>query len=166
MTVNSHAIYVPFLKEGEAVNRDKTQSSPACLTNGYLVPTPENLVTLIIRNGTHTSDLIKQAIETTASWIKQENIAETERAIQEEVFDANSSIPPVYKEAIQSQGNGSSNNGNGGYSRNGQSHYPNNSNGYSYNNGNGHSPNNGNGYAPQTTNSPTATEGNLDFIPF
>ncbi len=154
----SHAVYVPYLKEGEAFNRDKTQSSPACLTEGYLEPIPENLVTLIIKNATYTSDLIKQAIEATADWIKHESIAETERTIQEEVFDANSSIPPVYKEAIQSQGNGKSNNGNGGYSRNGQSHYPNNSNGYSSNNENG--------YTSQITNSPTAVEGNLDSIPF
>ena len=78
MTVKSHVVYVPFLKEGEAFNRNKTQSSPACLTDGYLAPTPENLTTLIIRNGTHTSDLIKQAIEKTSDWIKHENITETE----------------------------------------------------------------------------------------
>ena len=146
----SHAVYIPFLREGEAFNRDKTQSSPACLTDGYLVPTPENLVTLIIRNATYTSDLIKQGIKATADWIKHESIAETEQTIQEEVFDVNSSIPPVYKEAIQSQANGTSNNGNGGYSRNGQSHYP----------------NNGNGYAPQTPNILPTVEDNLDSIPF
>ncbi len=150
MTVNSHTVYVPYLNEGEAFNRDKSQSSPACLTDGYLEPNGNNLATLIIRNGTHTSDLIKQAIEKTSDWIKYENIAETERTTQEEVVDAKSTIFPVNQEAINAPTNVTSHNGNGRYSHNGNGHYP----------------NNGNSYSPQTTNIPTASENNLDNVPF
>ncbi len=66
----SHAVYVPKMVKGMAVSRNNGQSSPACLTEGFLEPTLENFTSLIIRNGSEVSSQIKDAIESTKNWIK------------------------------------------------------------------------------------------------
>ncbi|MGK7917510.1 MAG: hypothetical protein AB4038_18525, partial [Prochloraceae cyanobacterium] len=49
---------------------------------------------------------------TPADWLQHDRIAATDRTIQEAVFDDNSTSPPVYKEAINSQANRTFHNGN------------------------------------------------------
>ncbi len=70
----THAVYLPKLIKGKAVNKTSGQSSPACLTEGYCVPTPDNFASLIVKNGTKLSDRIKEALELTSGWINISNI--------------------------------------------------------------------------------------------
>ena len=69
----AHAIYQPTLIRKKATSSTNGQSSFAVMTDSFVKPTKDNFGSLIIKNGSATSDRIKQMIETTRSWLKTDS---------------------------------------------------------------------------------------------
>ena len=66
----AHAIYQPQLVRKKATSSVNGQSSFAVMTDSFIEPNKDNFNSMIIKNGSVTSNKIKQAIETTKSWLK------------------------------------------------------------------------------------------------
>ncbi|MEM6613947.1 MAG: DUF5895 domain-containing protein [Cyanobacteria bacterium P01_C01_bin.72] len=68
----AHAIYQPQFIRQRVTSGTNGQSSFAVTTESFTVPSNENFGQMIIRNGSPTSDRIKELIVSTKSWLKDE----------------------------------------------------------------------------------------------
>ncbi|WP_036487188.1 DUF5895 domain-containing protein [Myxosarcina sp. GI1] len=96
----AHAVYQPTLVREKVTSSVNGKSSYAVITKSFVEPTKNNFGSLIIKNGSQTSDRIKQLIETTKSWLKTESVeAEEEKTEGEEseqdVVETELSADPV-----------------------------------------------------------------------
>ena len=72
----AHAVYQPTLVRKKATSSVNGQSSWAVMTNSFIEPNKDNFGSLIIKNGSETSNKIKELIETTRSWLKSSAVEE------------------------------------------------------------------------------------------
>ena len=71
-TFYAHAVYCPSFVREKATSSYNGQSSFAVQTESFIEPNQENFASLIIKNGSPTSDKIKELIDSTRSWLKTE----------------------------------------------------------------------------------------------
>ena len=74
----AHAVYQPHLVRKKATSSINGQSSWAVMTDSFIQPTKDNFAQMIIKNGSVTSNKIKEAIETTKSWLKFEAVTDND----------------------------------------------------------------------------------------
>lgn len=76
----AHAIYKPIFAEKEAKSRLTGECSDVCMTVGFVRPTRENFLDLVIRKNKdqELSDRILEQVEKTKVWIKFEQISKEE----------------------------------------------------------------------------------------
>ena len=89
----AHAIYVPKLAEKEAKSKLTGESSEVCMTVGFLKPTKNNFLDLIIskKANQELSDRILEQVERTKGWV---NIAKMDNIEKDaSFFEAYSSDP-------------------------------------------------------------------------
>ena len=72
----AHGVYQPMLTRQKATSSVNGQSSFAVMTDRFIEPTKDNFTSLIIKNGSETSNQIKEFIETTKPWLKTETVPE------------------------------------------------------------------------------------------
>ena len=70
----AHAIYQPTLVRKKATSSQNGQSSFAVMTDSFIEPTVNNFASLIIKNGSSVSNKIKEFMQSTQSWLK-DNLA-------------------------------------------------------------------------------------------
>ena len=71
----AHGVYQPTLTRQKATSSINGQSSFAVMTDSFVEPTTANFGSLIIKNGTETSNKIKELIETTKPWLQIEAVS-------------------------------------------------------------------------------------------
>lgn len=81
----AHAVYQPTLVREKATSSVNGKSSYAVMTKSFVEPTRDNFTSSIVKNGSSTSDRIKQLIETTKSWLKTESVEIEEKTESEEL---------------------------------------------------------------------------------
>lgn len=96
----AHAVYQPMLVRDKATSSVNGQSSYAVMTKSFVEPTKDNFTSLIIKNGSSTSERIKQLIETTKSWLKTDLVeAEEEKTesqeLEQDVVETDLSADPI-----------------------------------------------------------------------
>ena len=94
----AHAVYQPTLTRQKAVSTVNGQSSFAVMTDSFIEPTKDNFASLIIRNGSTTSDRIKEFIETTSPWLKTQTV----EPVRDEI-EASSDIDLVEQDVVQTR---------------------------------------------------------------
>lgn len=70
----AHGIYKPNFMRKKAISRKNGQSSFTVLTESFIVPNKDNFPQLIVKNGSETSEKIKQFMVETESWIEFNNL--------------------------------------------------------------------------------------------
>jgi len=70
----AHAIYQPQLVRRKVTSNANGQSSLAVVTEDFIAPTQDNFASMIIKNGSSTSDRIKKFIASTQSWLKTDAV--------------------------------------------------------------------------------------------
>ena len=91
----AHGVYQPTLTRQKATSTINGQSSFAVMTNSFLEPNNGNFGSLIIKNGSETSNKIKEYIETTKSWLQIESV--TPESNNSEI-EAKSTTPEIIEE--------------------------------------------------------------------
>lgn len=77
----AHAVYQPQLTRRKATSGINGQSSLAVVTNGFIEPKSGNFGSIIVKNGSTTSDRNKQMIKTTQSWLKADSVIKDEESL-------------------------------------------------------------------------------------
>jgi hypothetical protein len=78
----AHAVFQPQLVRQKVTSSLNGQSSLAVVTDGFVEPNPTNFPSLIIKNGSPTSNQIKHLIESTASWLQLESVSSKTEEVQ------------------------------------------------------------------------------------
>lgn len=78
----SHSIYIPKLGRGKATNA-QGQSSPACLTEGFELPSEKTLKEFLIPGNSILSQKIRELHQETKTWIKLERVQEEYSEVSE-----------------------------------------------------------------------------------
>lgn len=93
----AHTIYVPQLAEKEAKSKITGECSDVCMTVGFVKPTKENFLDLVIsrKKDQELSDRILEQIENTKGWIDVVQISKEEnsRSFDNNLIEINTSNP-------------------------------------------------------------------------
>ncbi|HEY9768804.1 MAG TPA: hypothetical protein V6C71_09955, partial [Coleofasciculaceae cyanobacterium] len=82
----AHAVYQPNLVRQKATSSHNGQSSFAVMTESFVEPTIANFGSLIIKNGSHLSQKIREFIETTKPWVEFEPVENLPRDDEAQQF--------------------------------------------------------------------------------
>lgn len=78
----AHAVFQPQFVRQKVSSSVNGQSSLAVVTNGFFEPNPTNFPSLIIKNGSPTSNQIKQLMQTSKSWLQLESVSSKTEEVQ------------------------------------------------------------------------------------